>query len=73
MSDDQSKELERRVCQAQCFSDEEKRELLDLIRLMRGWKFVIKVAKGGTVVLAITAAAIASWSSVGEAIRKWLS
>lgn len=73
MSDDKAQELERRVCNASCFTDEEKSELLEIIRLMRGWKFVLKVAKGGTVVLAITAAAIASWSTVGEAIRKWLS
>ncbi len=73
MSNEPSEGLERRVCQAQCFTPQEKDELLEIIRLMRGWRFTVKVAKGGTVVLAIIAGAIASWATVGEAIRKWLS
>ena len=71
--EDDAERLEQAVCRADCFTPEERDELLEIIRLMRGWRFTVRVAKGGTVILAIIAATLASWSTVTEALRKWLN
>lgn len=73
MSDEKLDSLERSVNYAPCFSKDQKETILEIIRVYRGWQFVIKVSKGGTVLLGIIAAAIVAWGSIGDALRSWLS
>ncbi|MDC8803924.1 hypothetical protein PRZ61_10800 [Halomonas pacifica] len=65
-------QLQRKACADPCFTDDEKTLIREMIRVYRGWLFVARVGKGTVVVLGIMAAGIASWGTIGEAIKRWL-
>ena len=75
MSQDTDKRLEtleKMLCSDPCFTTEEKAIIREMIRLFRGWRFVVKVARGTTVVVGAIVAFIAAVKSLaGEVGDLW--
>lgn len=63
--------IEQKAARDPIFTDGERDTLREMIRVYRGWQFVLKVLKGGTVVLTLTAGAIVAISTIVKG-ASWL-
>lgn len=63
--------IEQKAAVDPIFTDAERGTLREMIRVYRGWQFVGKVVKGGTVVVTILAGVIVAISTIVEG-ASWL-